>query len=255
MLGPINLRDYLRSRAAWVWNEQKRAFKYELTLQEETLTELLLLRMAHDLGKHGLSVRMFTRAEENETGADWEWIIRTLDCSVALRVQAKRLYHKTKGGDYGGLDPKADQSDKLISNAAGAVPLYVFYNHALGNDPNKFDTGKDSPYRGPSYWGCSVARAELVKAKKSRKVTDLRPVMSPWHRLFDHSGGCSLLFELGISARELSSSIDATRKDVMGALWPLGQGEFLNSSFLSKYLLERELAGVAFSELYDFRGG
>ena len=60
----VPLRDYLRQRAAWVWNQQGHAFDHGLALQEETLTEMLLLRMARDHAKHGLTITMFTKAEE-----------------------------------------------------------------------------------------------------------------------------------------------------------------------------------------------
>ena len=157
---PISLRDYLRQRAAWVWNEQGHAFDHGLTLQEETLTEMLLLRMARDHAKHGLAVTMFNKTEEGINGADWEWIIRTRSCELGLRVQAKRLFHHGKSQDYGGLDPKSDQADKLITKAGPNIPLYVFFNHDHGLNSNLLHGGGEHPYRGRSYWGCAIACAK-----------------------------------------------------------------------------------------------
>ena len=129
MAASVPLRDYLRQRAAWVWNQQGHAFDHGLALQEETLTEMLLLRMARDHAKHGLTVTMFTKSEEAQNGADWEWIVRMPGCELGLRVQAKRLYHRDKKADYGGLDPNSGQAGKLIARAGSRIPVYVFFNH------------------------------------------------------------------------------------------------------------------------------
>ncbi|MFN4153498.1 MAG: hypothetical protein ACK4HF_02495 [Paracoccaceae bacterium] len=72
MAASVAMRDYLRRRAAWVWNEQSHAFDHGLSLQEETLTEMLLLRMARDHETNGLTVKMFSKPEEAINGADWE---------------------------------------------------------------------------------------------------------------------------------------------------------------------------------------
>lgn len=87
MAASVPLRGYLRQRAASVWNHQSHAFDHGLALQEETLTEMLLLRMAQDHAKHGLSVKMFSKAEESVNGADWEWIVEP---RVANSVYAYR---------------------------------------------------------------------------------------------------------------------------------------------------------------------
>ena len=181
----INLRDYLRGRAAWVWNEQSHAFKQGLSLQEETLTEMLLLRMARDHAKHGLSVTMFNKTEEGINGADWEWIVRTPQCDLSLRVQAKKLYHASKGSDYGGLDPNSGQSTKLIANAGTSIPLYVFFNHDHGKNSKLLRKGGEHPYRGRSYWGCSIACAKKVEKEKSNALWQveeaLKALASPIH--------------------------------------------------------------------------
>ena len=126
------MRQYLRARAGWSWVEQGHAFKQGLTLQEETITEMLLLRIAKDHTKHGVDVKMFNKTEESKNGADWEWIIKTPSCELGFRVQAKRLYHGGKKLDYGGLNVGSNQKNLLIKRTNGCIPLFVFYNHAYG---------------------------------------------------------------------------------------------------------------------------
>lgn len=208
MAKPLTLRDYLRQRAAWVWNEQGHAFDNGLALREETLTEMLLLRMARDHGKHGLSVTMFNGTQEGINGADWEWFVRIGSCELGLRVQAKRLYDKSKKyKDYGGLSPTSKQAAKLISRAGTNIPIYVFFNHDHGQNSSLLGSGGEAPYRGRSFWGCSVACAKKVKKAKSNKLAKLKPIMKPWHRLISPTGRCAAFPALGISQQEISASM------------------------------------------------
>ncbi len=247
------IRQYLRAMAGWSWREQGHAFKHGLALQEETITEMLLLRMAKDRTKHGVKVRMFTKNEEGKNGADWEWIVKTASCEVGFRVQAKRLYHKDKNLDYGGLDVNPSQTDKLIKHAEDCdrIPVYVFYNHAHGKHSKQFDTGTEAGFRGPSYWGCSIASAEKVKAKikekKSNKLADLKPIMKPWHHLFSESGTCNTQSALGF-APDASGETPPSQHDVV---------EFLRASnieALEGYLRDNELEGAALIDFSNFRG-
>lgn len=246
MPSPISLRDYLRQRAAWVWNEQGHAFKHGLVLQEETLTEMLLLRMARDHAKHGLNVTMFDKTEEGINGADWEWIIRTRFCEMGLRVQAKRLYHKSKSTDFGGLDPSSPQAGKLIKKAGSNIPLYVFFNHDHGVNSRLLHGGGEYPYRGPSYWGCSIACAKKVKAARTNKLSDLKKHMKPWHRLVTASGKCDAMSALGITPDEMEASMPQTRRFLFENI--------RDRDFMSRYIQTEELAGVAILDFSDFRG-
>ena len=96
---PYGIQPYLRDVASWVWHEQGAARHHGLKLQEETITETLLLRMARECQHLGLRVRMFNRIEEGGrkkttrvgNGADWEWYVTTDYCRVGFRVQAKVL--------------------------------------------------------------------------------------------------------------------------------------------------------------------
>jgi len=187
MVSPrAGIRPYLRSLAGWAWNRQNDAKKHGLSLQEETLTEMLLLRIAKECRPLGLQVRMFTRPQENRNGADWEWFVRGPRCpGIGFRVQAKRLYQDGRyRGKYGGHDPGGPQTAKLISMAGKTnTPIYVFYNNS---STTLFDGLSSAGFRGPSFWGCSYASASSVRAEGSRAPSDLIKHMHPWHELFDH---------------------------------------------------------------------
>jgi hypothetical protein len=64
------------------------------------------------------------------------------------------------------------------------VPLYCFYNfkHAA-NDFSKGANACTHIYKGPSFWGCTLARPEDVAAAQSNALSELRPYMRPWHEL------------------------------------------------------------------------
>ena len=239
------LRDYLRQRAGWVWREQARAFSYGLSLQEETLTEMLLLRMAQDHAAHGLSVTMFSKPAEAINGADWEWIVQTPGCMIGLRVQAKRLYYHGTGPDYGGLNPKSSQAEKLIAQAGHLIPVYVFYNHEHGTNSGQLTSGGESPYRGRSFWGCAIANANAVKTANSNSLKDLRKIMKPWHRMVTTTGACGMSAALGVSRGAARETLTASRLQVVERI--------RDPSYMLPYLSEHELAGVAVIDFSDFR--
>lgn len=240
------LRDYLRHRAGWVWREQARAFSHGLSLQEETLTEMLLLRMAHDHASHGLTVTMFNKYQEGLNGADWEWIIRTPSCEIGLRVQAKRLFHSATGKEYGGLDPKSSQVDKLIKQAGSSIPVYVFYNHELGTNSALLKEGGEAPYRGRSFWGCAVAGAHAVKKANSNSLKVLQKIIKPWHHLVTDKGACGVAAALGVSPDYLKDTMPASRRELVERI--------RDTDFMLKYLADHELAGAAVIDFQDFRG-
>jgi hypothetical protein len=214
-------------------------------LQEETLTEMLLLRMARDQAKHGLKVTMFNKTEEGINGADWEWIVRTSFCEMGLRIQAKRMYHKDKLQDYGGLDPNLLQAGKLINNAGTSIPLYVFFNHDQGKNSKLLHGGDESPYRGRSYWGCSIACAKKVKVEKSNKLIDLKKHMKPWHHLLTKSGTCGAKNALGITDVDVRNSMTTGRRNMSERI--------RDQKYMSTYIQQEDLAGVAILDFSDFR--
>lgn len=246
MVVSAGLRNYLRQRAGWVWREQARAFSHGLSLQEETLTEMLLLRMAQDHAAHGLSVTMFNKHVEGINGADWEWIIRTPACEISLRVQAKRLFHANTGKEYGGLDPKSSQVDKLIKQAGSCIPVYVFYNHEYGINSALLDQGAEPPYRGRSFWGCAIAGAHAVKKANSNSLKDIKKIMKPWHHLVSAQGACGVTAALGISAGVALDKMPPSRRQMIERI--------RDPDFMLTYLSVNDLAGAAVIDVSDFRG-
>lgn len=142
----LYFRRQLRHVGRWVWREQEDALHFGLKLQEETITEMLLLRMAREFSSSGLSVKMFNRIQEGGSkrykkpgnGADWEWFIKTDHCEVGFRIQAKVLSSGlTRGGrlsvgKYDGLLKDKKQTNDLIIGAGSKRfnPIYIFYNHS-----------------------------------------------------------------------------------------------------------------------------
>lgn len=68
-----SLRYAMRREAGRVWHQKEKAEHLGLFMNEETITETLLLRLAVEFRAGGLVVRPFTKAEETKNGADWEF--------------------------------------------------------------------------------------------------------------------------------------------------------------------------------------
>lgn len=188
-----DLRAYLRLLAGQIWHDQDDAFHHGLTLQEETLTETLLLKMAKDFSPLGLEVLMFNKGQEGKNGADWEWFFDGPECSVGFRVQAKVLKRgEGSPGKYAQLGKPAGQTQKLIDDAKkyGLNPIYIFYNHQWVRDHHLFGPSVQPDWFGRSCWGCSVATAEFIKGNtdpKGKPDKNLATVIKgsrPWHRFF-----------------------------------------------------------------------
>lgn len=235
------IRPYLRTLAGWTWNRQNEALKLGLTLQEETLTEMLLLRIARDCAPLGLKVRMFTRAQEKLNGADWEWTFKSAHCSFALRVQAKRLYMKgPNAGRYGGWSPSGAQAKKLIADAGtDYFPIFLFYNNKASS---LFDQRPSHGFHGPSQWGCAFANAQDIEKASSNWPRTIIDKMHPWHELFDL---CQIEGTRGIPPYGASDRGESEE----GALTTpsrLWMQPFIGQETIEQYLEERDLAGVAY---------
>lgn len=178
------LRDAMRTEAGRVWREKESAEKLSLFLNEETITETLLLRLAAKFQGKGLHVQPFTKAQEKRNGADWEFWFAEGTRAVGLRVQAKRLF---PSGAYQSLDPLGQQLDNLIRQSGDCFPVYVFYNNPRSY--RDFNNGCDcSAYHGPSYFGCTLAAASAVSNTASSDAHILASVSIPWHCLLCESG-------------------------------------------------------------------
>lgn len=269
MLHPGDFKMYMRLLADWVWYEQADAHSFGLTLQEETITEVLLLEMARRLSPLGLNVRMFSKPQEGgrirngkvlieAEGADWEWFVQGPDrCMVNFRVQAKKLYHDAplKDGYYGGFKPGDKQIDDLINRAAGSNPIYVLYNHPDVLNRSLFERpyGWRSDGYGASSWGCSVTTAQFMKSVGDNKLSTIQPKSLPWHHFFGTSYRCEPARSMAIIGRRQGLEADEAQPFVPASEPPRWVGMLRETgASLTEYLLEHRLRGVAhidFSEV------
>lgn len=254
------LRNYLRHVAGWVWHEQDDALHYGLKLQEETLTEILLLRMARECSTAGLNVRMFNRIEEGGhkktkktgNGADWEWFVETPYCQVGFRVQAKVLSAPSKrarrmsDGVYKGLLKDKKQTNDLIraSKAGQFNPIYVFYNHPWVSDRALF-AQLSSPFPiSRTDWGCAVATANHVLHQTDNKLSSLISGMLPWHLFFGYDKGCMAQAAMSSMPGDQDFFSETPRPEW---LYFMSDGPFA----MDQYLAERDLSGVAHFKIED----
>lgn len=114
------------SRECYKW------LKIQPNVKEESLTDWLLYQ-AYIKSKR-VYYHAFTRNEEANTGADWEWWILTEEryglSAYRLLVQAKKL--KKKRDNYSSItygNRNGMQIDLLLSDAVKrqALPLYAYY--------------------------------------------------------------------------------------------------------------------------------
>ena len=250
-----DFRVYMRMLAGWVWRQQKDAFRFNLDLHEDTITQTLLLCMAKELTPLGFRVRIFNRTEEGGLrrsgqvireghGADWEWFYRTANCMVGFRVQAKRLYRTfDKPGRYGGFQPNSAQVRNLISKAGQANPIYVLYNHPEVGDAHVFKPSGPPDYFGRSCWGCSVATAGFMRTVADAQLSTIFRGQVPWHRFFGIGKVCR-------SERMLNTMAGNQKfkraKEPPPWVDMLLDDRRLSDDRLDQFLDEHGLAGVAY---------
>ena len=278
-----DFRIYMRQLAGKVWNEQSAAHSYGLSLQEETITEILLLEMARTLSPLGLNVKMFTKqAEGGKTrtvlstdatgmqvatekvlieaeGADWEWFVDGLgSCSASFRVQAKKLYRDapTKAGHYGGFKPGDKQIDDLIKRATGGNPIYILYNHQDVLNNSLFRPSRQPDFFGRSCWGCAVTTAQFMKQVPNNKLSTIKPGIIPWHRFFSIGRPCRPAEAMKEIAKKLKlSDGEKPQKFVPAKGRPAWVGNLMDGEGdLTSYLVEHRLRGVAYLDFSDLAG-
>ncbi|PFL65074.1 hypothetical protein COJ27_09580 [Bacillus cereus] len=126
----------------------KMAQELGIKIQEETLTELMLIDLKFHIEKMGFNtiIKHCNKSEEFELGTDFLWFVGSNKKKswVAFRIQAKKLkenqryflkhnYKNAKGGES-----ITRQVDKLIATSEKinlgdttsfrAIPIYCFYN-------------------------------------------------------------------------------------------------------------------------------
>jgi hypothetical protein len=250
-----NLRRAIRDQAGWVWGTTARAARLGLYFNEETITETILFQLAYAAQGRDFWVFPFSKAAEAHSGADWEFWFQVGSNLIGLRVQAKRIF---RSGLYESLDVTGQQIDKLIANARGCVPVYVFYNGLIGKNVNKNNNFcsecKSDEFRGPTYGGCSIALAEDVKKHKSNDPKAIAIFAIPLHCIFCRNNEHLVLGYLGFAPyiTELTAEAEGAPDQLVqmfrarvAELKERAQGEQGSTpDWLGRYLDDRALAGV-----------
>ena len=132
-----NLCDTFQYLAVKTWKTMKSAKSHKFSLQEETITETLLLKLLELHSPKEIQIRAYTKQEEGRgtsethklpTGADYAFYFTAPSgLGIGLLIQAKKQFEDKK---YRSLDSSKPQSDALIkyASANGYIPVYVFYN-------------------------------------------------------------------------------------------------------------------------------
>jgi hypothetical protein len=265
-----DFRAKLRIWADWVWSQQEAAFQNGLKLQEETVTETLLLRIAEQTSGLGIHVNMFNKFQEGGrtakdgkpaiqgNGADWEWFVETPECMVGFRVQAKVLYRGKNAsggfvpGRYDGHKAGDQQSSDLISMAGEMNPIYIFFNHASIKNVDLFQKSGPPDHFGETCWGCSVATADFVSAKKSNTLASLIEGMVPWHIFFGIGKTCRTKGAMKSMAGGQKFKLATERPEWVAMLPDDDAVADEEDRFrLTEFLTERRLAGVAHFKVDD----
>lgn len=168
-------------------------------VKEESLTDWLLYQ-ASMINSHVL-YKTFTRNEEANTGADWEWWILTDDGfgleAYRLLIQAKKLKKKQDNYQaitYGNINGM--QIDLLLSSAnkRKALPLYAYYSCSppdIEKQLKNFNFINESIIRwcenciNGVYLSSALSIRKNVIEQPKRKITD--------EELINNSLGLSLL--------------------------------------------------------------
>lgn len=159
------------SRTVWRWLAL--ADQFAVQQSEETITDVVLLRIAYaSLGEVRIAKKS-TKFEEAKAGFDWEWWIGSPSRGgaggyIRYFVQAKRLRH----GRYWALGHRQRSRNQLIAleehaRCNKAVPLYAFYNWAAGADPAA--SGHCKLDQSFELLGCTVAPLSVVRAALGAK--------------------------------------------------------------------------------------
>jgi hypothetical protein len=125
---------YLDEAAAWVGSSTRDALAAGLPLNEEPVTEFLLLRLKQHLGEQ-VQITTYTKTQERVSGADWAFYFRLPGQPMwPFRVQAKRARDGRFDLRYGRGPWPQRQIGRLLGQAArdGEIPLYALYSDQIG---------------------------------------------------------------------------------------------------------------------------
>jgi hypothetical protein len=159
-----------------------------LGIQEETITDILLNRIAYE-HKENFATRKFTRKEEgNFTGADWLWCIGEPGAWITFAIQAKianintervNFLHYRNGGQY-----------SLLINFARQfhfIPKYTIYSK-VSNKIDLFSKSvselSNTPIEQWSFASISPVYIKHLLAPKERHISSVLQFAVPWTYAF-----------------------------------------------------------------------
>lgn len=175
------LCDGFAALSRWIYRTLRYSHQKSFSIREETITETILMELIQRY-PHRIKVNKFTQADENKTGADWDWLFVGRSKVFRMRIQAKKLYDDKK---YGALS-SPQQTSKLISSASATKPIrfaaYCFYNYWTGTP------GLGGPYCGMTIpaeviKGCTIASATAVQSitkKPKNSLNNIADISIPW---------------------------------------------------------------------------
>ncbi|HGE8526705.1 MULTISPECIES: DUF6615 family protein [Serratia] len=224
-----------RESAAEIFKLLSKAERLRMAINEETITEIILLGIADFHSGRDLEIRSYTKAEEGRgtnstkgkaTGADWSfWFCDNHGKGIEIRIQAKKLF---KSGEYDSLNGSGSQINNLIKNRGLAIPLYVFYNSNLECLYRHADYlfYHDFPFYRDLDFGCTYAPVTAIPSKKKPSPKDIT-VMFPWHYLVCKKS-CSS-FRLGscdvVNSESLPQRVASAVKSAYEASFLFGNSE------------------------------
>ena len=120
------------------WSLLRRGRKQGVQINEETITNILMLRLQETASPH-LRIKSFSKKQESRTGADWEWWLGTSGNWVGFRLQAKAINFTSDSFDHRGSSILLGSVEETPAGAgrrwfdslvAAWRPKYTFSNSA-----------------------------------------------------------------------------------------------------------------------------
>lgn len=124
---------HFKEASRLIWGKIEKSKNYGIKIQEETITEEILLYLKDNLGDT-VKIKTFTKNVEGQNGADWEWFIKRNNKWIGFRVQAKILNYENYKYDSLFKKPDSGKDYQIVNLIREAfkkelVPIYSFYNY------------------------------------------------------------------------------------------------------------------------------
>ena len=128
----MTLKDTFRKGSSWTWARLREGRTCDYKVGEESLTDMLLLRLRKEAPSH-ITVSPFTKRQEGTTGADWEWwFTDSTGRWLGMLIQAKVLNHKTDRFEYLHYQSQGKKQKTKLKQYAQSkkmIPVYCLYSN------------------------------------------------------------------------------------------------------------------------------